>query len=84
VSWTFDGPERHSIVYLSSLEKGVRCYVKQGRELVIPGALVSEVIASKGDVQLFVLTAATTWIDVGDYHVSVSHDTSTHDWLERE
>jgi hypothetical protein len=84
LSWTYDGPDRHSIIYLSSLEKDVRCFVKQERALVIPGALVGEVLASKGEIRLLVLTAATTWIDVGDYHVSVSHNTSTHNSLARE
>lgn len=86
VSWTFDGEDRHSIVYLSTLEKDVRCYVPKGkgRELVIPAALVSELLASNGELRFFVVTARTTNVDVGDYRVSLSHNTSTHVELTRE
>jgi len=80
VSWSFDGEDRHSIVYLTTLHKDVRCYVPKGRELVIPAALVGEVLATNEDPRLFILTAKTTQVDAGDYRISLSHDTST--WVE--
>lgn len=84
ISWSIDDADLQSVVNVSTFTRDVRCYAGKAREVVIPAALMTQLLATDGDVHVIVLTARTVDVTAGDYRIAVSHDASTHVDVQRE
>lgn len=85
MTWSLDAGDAPVVVNLGTNTRDVRCYTaKASREVVIPAAMMTQLLASEGDVTLTALTLATEDIVAGDYDVAVTHMTSAHAALVRE